>query len=394
MLRLETDGGIILVPQKIEQDLLACPSGSDWSPEQATQVVRRALNDPRLRQRAADLLGAAVAYHHAGLSSEVAHTLARYARACGENLAATEDAYTGRWYMSASLQIAGQLVPVIAAQQDISQKIEELRDTFSDYLRMLAAISSVETLSHEAIKIAEVVTEFTPYASQPLSECLRGLGAVLDMLASDLSHYPTAKMRLSELRRKVHGDLRRTPEQVHLLELVEAWEALLSVHIDREGLATQPLSEIELEVQKSIRRLERTLRRLIEEKYTGLYGASWVEHIRARHPTMVEYWSVARDKDRRAFNGYDNYAPSALEYARFDDLSELITAQWQAFRQVLDFKEDKGNRARFVDMMKAIAKVRNPIAHHRTIPQTELYRAKVFCDDILNAIQASTPKQS
>jgi hypothetical protein len=104
---------------------------------------------------------------------------------------------------------------------------------------------------------------------------------------------------------------------------------------------------------------------------------------------MYDHWLSNLGKDKAAFKVYSDHSPKILEYARFDDLIELIGAQWHLFRDLLDFGFDTRNKAVFSDKMSQIAKVRNPLAHNRSIPENELLRARVLCTDILLALDSA-----
>ena len=114
-----------------------------------------------------------------------------------------------------------------------------------------------------------------------------------------------------------------------------------------------------------------------------------MDHIRTRHKQLFEYWTINLRKDKAAFKVYSNHSPEILDYARFEDLATLVTVQWQLFRHIFDFGYENRNKAVFHDKMGQIAKVRNPLAHNRTIPENELWRAKVLCVDVLLALDSA-----
>lgn len=179
-----------------------------------------------------------------------------------------------------------------------------------------------------------------------------------------------------------------------LANLVASWQEILqqeiilcaSAQYSSEGLDYDSISR---QANRLIGQVELRLRLIISERYEKQYGAAWVSHIQARHKFMYEHWISNMQKDRAAFKVYSDHSPDMLEYARFDDLIELIGAQWQLFRDVLDFGSDTRNKAVFADKMSQIAKVRNPLAHNRSIPENELLRARVLCTDILLALDSA-----
>ena len=334
----------------------------------------------------AQLLASAAIFFQAKDGERAALALCHYAHARGINLIGAGESLLGRSYLVSSVQLFCQVVPLLARQRDVSRLVEEIREIFGDYLKSLKQIPAAQHIALEAIYIIETIQCFLPYASPPLANCLREINVVLESLDRQPQTYLYAARKLKQTRRAA-TEMQRSPDRSYLIELVETWEQLLGEY-PMDDIVSIPtsVSEIELEVRQSIKNLEQALRNLIEKKYKELFGASWVEHIRAKHPEMFKSWEIAQKKDRAAFQSYRDYEPAMLEYAYFKDLSDLINAQWQAFRTELDFREGKSNKGKFTEMMEAIARVRNPIAHHRTIPPTELYRAKVYCDDILNAL--------
>jgi hypothetical protein len=187
----------------------------------------------------------------------------------------------------------------------------------------------------------------------------------------------------------------KSPRHIKLLEnLTTALQEIVQQEIiliassqyNSEGLDYESIIR---QASRLIGQVEQRLRLVIAERYEKQFGASWVEHIQARHKFMYEGWLSNLRKDKAAFKVYSDHSPQLLEYARFDDLVELISAQWQLFRDQLDFGFDTRNKMIFSDKMSQIAKVRNPLAHNRSIPENELLRARVFCTDILLALDSA-----
>ncbi|MBI5634690.1 MAG: hypothetical protein HZA15_14570 [Nitrospirae bacterium] len=378
---------LIALPRRLEQDLstqLAVKFSQTL--EDALQVLDFSRKDASYKD-SVQLLSSAAIFSQAKDSERTALALCHYAHVHGVNLINAGETPLGRGYVASSVQLFCQVVPFLTRHRDVSRLVEEIREIFGDYLKSLKQIPTAQHIALEAIYIIETIQCFLPYASPPLANCLREINVVLESLDRQPQTYLYAAKKLKQTRQRAETVMQRSSDRSHLLELVETWEQLLGEH-PMDDMASIPTSasEIELEVRQSIKNLEQALRNLIEKKYKELFGASWVDHIRAKHPEMFKSWEIAQKKDRAAFQSYRDYEPAMLEYAYFKDLSDLINAQWQAFRTELDFREGKGNKGKFTEMMEAIARVRNPIAHHRAIPPTELYRAKVYCDDILNAL--------
>jgi hypothetical protein len=141
------------------------------------------------------------------------------------------------------------------------------------------------------------------------------------------------------------------------------------------------------EVELIIEQVETALRDLLTQKYRQQYGDEWSRHVEAKHPQMYSYWVRNMERDQAAFKTYLGHKPELLEYARLEDLKELIAAQWHLFREIFDFGQGDRNKMLFSDKMEQIARVRNPLAHHRSVPGNELLRAQVLCTDILLALE-------
>jgi hypothetical protein len=198
----------------------------------------------------------------------------------------------------------------------------------------------------------------------------------------------------------VQKDLRQlstfqSPKHIKLLgNLVNAFQEIVQQEViliasseyNSEGLDYESIAR---QANRLIGQVEQRLRLVIAEKYEKQYGSAWVEHIQARHKFMYEHWISNLGKDKAAFKIYSSHSPKIMEYARFDDLVELIGAQWQLFRESLDFGFDNRNKVVFSDKMGHIAKIRNPLAHNRSVPENELLRARVFCTDILLALDSA-----
>ena len=170
-----------------------------------------------------------------------------------------------------------------------------------------------------------------------------------------------------------------------LLQLVQQ-ELLLSAsaQYSSQGLDYKSISQ---QAQALIGEVETRLREIVQLKYREIYGDSWAQHIQAKHPNMYNNWVHNMQRDEPVRTAYsESKQVNLLDYAYFDHLTELITSQWQAFREILDFGYSERNKAVFYDKMVQIAKVRNPLAHHRDVAENELLRARVLCTDILLAL--------
>jgi hypothetical protein len=154
-----------------------------------------------------------------------------------------------------------------------------------------------------------------------------------------------------------------------------------------EGLDQEQITR---QTRKLIGQVEQRLRYLIVDKYQVRYGKDWLLQVKAVYPKMYDRWVSNYKKEKSAFKNYNNHTPDILEFAGFDDLSELISSQWKLFRDFFDFGYETRNETIFYDKMKQITKVRNPLAHNRTIPENEILRARVLCTDILLALDSAS----
>lgn len=180
---------------------------------------------------------------------------------------------------------------------------------------------------------------------------------------------------------KLLGNLATSLQEIIQQEII----LIASAQYSSEGLDYESIAR---QANRLIGQVEQRLRQTIAEQYERQFGIAWVEHIQARHKIMYDHWLFNLGKDKVAFKVYSGHSPKILEYARFEDILELIGVQWHLFRDLLDFGFDTRNKVVFSDKMSQIAKVRNPLAHNRSIPENELLRARVFCTDILLALDS------
>lgn len=217
---------------------------------------------------------------------------------------------------------------------------------------------------------------------------LRKMSSQLTSVKASLQQRAATNSAESRKRAEIFGntiDLWRDAIQDEIVQLA-------ATEYQQEGAAPQqayPASWVD-DVRTSIEAVERQLRHVIADRYLSQFGDGWIQHIQAKHRGMYEIWVSTAQKDKAAFQLYQQYQPGILEYARFGDLAELICAQWHLFKDTLDFGADKRSKNEFHDRMKAIERVRNPLAHHRSVPENELLRAKVFCSDILLVLDQSS----
>ncbi len=186
----------------------------------------------------------------------------------------------------------------------------------------------------------------------------------------------------------------------------EAWrkvqekEELRLVPADKAGPPTPPLiADLDQPVWSAeeaaareaawnaICELETGLRRFVAARYEAQYGENWMGRV---NQEMRRTWAEARAKDERTFGHYRQPAPSLLDYSHLGDLLTLINAEWGLFRDT--FGPGRTAKRQLQSKIEDILRVRNPLAHNRAVPENELKRAEVYCNDLLMQVQR-VPKQ-
>lgn len=201
--------------------------------------------------------------------------------------------------------------------------------------------------------------------------------------------------RLSDLKKNLvaQADQRNTRTRRKLLvDLAEAWtqilqqELLLAANAEYSGAALDTHA-ITQQTEQLIRQVEQRLRVMIATQYQKQFGPGWLRHIEAKHKPVYERWIRYREKERQTtLKFYTQYDPAMLDYSLFEDLGDLVMAQWHLFRNIFDFGFADRNKPAFQEKIRQIAQVRNILAHSRAAPENELLRARVLCTDILLAL--------
>lgn len=152
------------------------------------------------------------------------------------------------------------------------------------------------------------------------------------------------------------------------------------------------------EVDHKLKIVELELRSAISSVYRTEWGNEWEEHVKARLKARLADADPERSIDKieeRRKTAPQKYAslswvapPELIHYTTIGHLESLISDEWQYFNFI--FGSGKESRRRFADNFSIIAKMRNELSHpipiDYPIPQTELNRAKVACDDILTQL--------
>ncbi|MBE7554223.1 MAG: hypothetical protein HS126_24435 [Anaerolineales bacterium] len=133
--------------------------------------------------------------------------------------------------------------------------------------------------------------------------------------------------------------------------------------------------------------LEKRLRILIKQILEAEWHDSpWEEQIQKRYPDLYEGWVNNKQKDSQTFRNYERADTIIFDYSYLDELGRIIEGEWNIFRSVFEFRLNQGKQNKQIihQKIEEIARVRNPLAHGRTVPDTELRRAHVSCDDLNN----------
>lgn len=148
------------------------------------------------------------------------------------------------------------------------------------------------------------------------------------------------------------------------------------------------------EVWKLIGTVELGLRQFIAKVLQKKVGQDWEQFLAKRHPKLYENWIIVQERHQKSLKRYDSASEqkeTVLDYSFIADLESLINADWEFYRYALNFDRgsSKENKRYWCELIKTIAKVRNALAHHRFVPENEMERAKVFCNDILIVLGVS-----
>lgn len=124
---------------------------------------------------------------------------------------------------------------------------------------------------------------------------------------------------------------------------------------------------------------ERQLRYLVQDRMVDVYGENWFEELQKKLPRMsdaLDKLVQQRVREKRMFG--DAASDFILDYAYISDLKDLVFAEWEKYRSVLG-----GAKAEWEKRFQDIMKVRNPMAHHRSVPADVLQEAERSCKALL-----------
>lgn len=407
--KLVIDGNILRILPHIEQDWeKASKAEGDIKSlsrnrllEAAGSYQRNAKQCPEdPQQQAHELLKAATLYHRADQGQLAIQCLYRYAQAMADHLRLIGDRALRMTYLAEVIMLMNDYIPMVP-EESVGDIVKELEKNLAKYLYEASALDSLEELCDRHIEIRDILmigqSFFDPNLTASLNQVQEALNTTSQFAGARSGGERVklgnqAMVRLAEIRRDINSQPRR--EQATILkQLIAGWEKIMRAEVLQalEIVTTSAQPNVQKTAQNSvqdlIRKTEKQLRTLIEQKYRQQFGESWIQHVEAKHSKIYASWLRNLQRDKAAFQLYTNYSTAILDYSRLEDLAELVNAQWALFRDIFDFGYDKRNKSVFTEKIRGITKVRNPLAHHRPVPENELLRAQVYCNDILLAIE-------
>ena len=152
------------------------------------------------------------------------------------------------------------------------------------------------------------------------------------------------------------------------------------VETTRNYLVAEGGTDREREQWALIRETETGLRRLIREKFNQNWPGSADEKIKGiwGEKTWNELTAM-RMRNEKSYRFGPRQLGEVLDCAYLGQLGDLIlsNASWHLFQALFRDKRD------LQDMLRDIMPVRNDFAHFRTVPERELVRCRIRCEDML-----------
>jgi hypothetical protein len=174
------------------------------------------------------------------------------------------------------------------------------------------------------------------------------------------------------------GIVMRSKDQLELVSRIYA--GFMRAH-----LANEPGNREEHNTWSLIEAAELGLRRLVRKKYSERWTADADTRIRA--VLGADSWSTIMQNKQKAAKSYryTSHSPDGdvLHYAYFGQLVQLMVANqaWVMFRDLFRDKRE------LEDIAADVTPVRNSNAHFRTVPERELLRCRLRCEDLLQLLR-------
>ncbi len=153
----------------------------------------------------------------------------------------------------------------------------------------------------------------------------------------------------------------------------------------RAHLANEPGNTEERTAWSTIEAAELGLRRLVRKRYSERWTADADNRIRG--VLGIESWNTIMENKQKAAKSYryTSHSPDGdvLHYAYFGQLVQLMLASqaWDMFKPMFRDKRE------LEDIAKDVMPVRNSNAHFRTVPERELLRCRLRCEDLLQLLK-------
>jgi len=153
----------------------------------------------------------------------------------------------------------------------------------------------------------------------------------------------------------------------------------------RAHLANEPGNKEEHNAWSLIEAAELGLRRLVRKKYSERWTADADNRIRA--VLGPDSWNTIMQNKLKAPKSYryTSHSPDGdvLHYVYFGQLIQLMVANqaWDMFRGLFRDKRE------LEDIAADVTPVRNSNAHFRTVPERELLRCRLRCEDLLQLLR-------
>jgi hypothetical protein len=139
--------------------------------------------------------------------------------------------------------------------------------------------------------------------------------------------------------------------------------------------------DAEMFIFKMIKNSELSLRRIVQMKYEGRWHNEWQERIlkSLSNDEKAKFEWTKQNVNKQYPLSPRPETLGLLDYFYLGQLLNfmLLNIAWDMFTHM--FRDKRA----LEDIRKAIAPVRNDIAHFRNVPPKELERCRIACDDLL-----------
>ncbi len=262
------------------------------------------------------------------------------------------------------------------------------------------------TRNHAIVSVTDfgqIREQFLAEAADHFDYCLRHLDdsertALCAIATSSRSDAATSGMNseVKALKRKglvVQQDGYLRPFSFSLREFLQGLPPVSTVdvrqttavvdEVERLGNTDYDEGDYDGRVWHAILSLDKRLRLFLKQRFESKWGTNWEQQFEKHYVDMYQGCLERQQKDARAFPLYERQ-DVVLEYAYLGELGKLIEDDWIFFREVFEFKQGQGkaNKQSLHQKVEEIVRVRNPLAHGRSVPDTELRRAHVSCNDL------------